>query len=177
MNNCIDCKTEISTKRTYCTDCKILRRRARDLVKYYKSKTPCSTCGTLKKTNAKTCQTCRIVETRHKLENMTLNEMVNRRTNNRTSVTNRYTDIRMMARNSNIALGSSCMRCGYSLHVEIAHIKAISEFDGETLIKTINHPSNLLILCRNCHHEFDAKLIDLSDIMGRAGTAPALPKL
>lgn len=49
----------------------------------------------------------------------------------------------------------SCARCGYSKHIEIAHKKAISSFDKNTLLIEINSLDNLIPLCPNCHWEFD----------------------
>ena len=49
----------------------------------------------------------------------------------------------------------SCAKCGYNRHVELAHIKAVSEFCDETEIGVINNPSNILPLCPTCHWEFD----------------------
>lgn len=46
-----------------------------------------------------------------------------------------------------------CEVCGYSHHVELAHIKPISSFSSDTLVKIINHPSNLKWLCPNHHWE------------------------
>lgn len=48
-----------------------------------------------------------------------------------------------------------CAKCGYSKHVELAHIKGISEFLPSTLVKEINSPTNVIQLCPNCHWEFD----------------------
>lgn len=48
-----------------------------------------------------------------------------------------------------------CFICGYDKHVEIAHIKSVSQFDDEALISEINHVSNLVLLCPNHHWEFD----------------------
>ena len=45
----------------------------------------------------------------------------------------------------------SCAKCGYNRHVELAHIKAVSEFCDETEIGVINNPSNILPLCPTCH--------------------------
>lgn len=49
----------------------------------------------------------------------------------------------------------SCTFCGYNKHVEVAHKKAISSFDLSTKLSIINHPDNLIVLCPNCHWEFD----------------------
>lgn len=48
-----------------------------------------------------------------------------------------------------------CKNCSYSKHVEICHIKAISEFTNNSFISEINDISNLVALCPNCHWEFD----------------------
>jgi len=48
-----------------------------------------------------------------------------------------------------------CKVCGYDVHVEIAHIKAIKDFSEESTIREINDLSNLVTLCRNHHWEFD----------------------
>jgi HNH endonuclease len=49
----------------------------------------------------------------------------------------------------------ACHECGYSKHVEICHIIAVSKFPGSSLIEAINDPSNLVALCPNHHWEFD----------------------
>ncbi|MFN4973832.1 MAG: HNH endonuclease [Bacteroidota bacterium] len=59
---------------------------------------------------------------------------------------------RTIARKLNL---TTCIRCGYNKHVEIAHIKAISEFDETALLSEINSKENLMPLCPNCHWEND----------------------
>lgn len=54
-----------------------------------------------------------------------------------------------------------CIICGYDKHVEIAHIKAVSEFEDNALISEINHPDNLIGLCPNHHWEYDNGLLKL----------------
>ena len=49
----------------------------------------------------------------------------------------------------------SCEKCGYNKHVEVCHIKPISSFSNDTKVSDINDRSNILILCPNCHWEFD----------------------
>lgn len=48
-----------------------------------------------------------------------------------------------------------CYNCGYSKHVELAHIKSVSSFSLTTTVGEINSRSNVVQLCRNCHWEFD----------------------
>lgn len=50
---------------------------------------------------------------------------------------------------------NTCAKCGYSKHVEIAHIKSISSFPLTAKLSEINHIDNLKPLCPNCHWEFD----------------------
>ena len=48
-----------------------------------------------------------------------------------------------------------CAHCGYDKHVELAHIKAISEFKDTDLLSDVNSADNIIQLCPNCHWEFD----------------------
>lgn len=49
----------------------------------------------------------------------------------------------------------SCRHCGYDKHVELAHIKAVSEFNNDALLSEVNCELNVIPLCPNCHWEFD----------------------
>lgn len=55
-----------------------------------------------------------------------------------------------------------CAVCGYNKHAEIAHIKAVSDFDDSTTIEEINSPDNLIGLCPNHHWEYDNGLLDIN---------------
>lgn len=57
-----------------------------------------------------------------------------------------------------------CSECGYSKHVEVAHIKAISSFSPDTLVSVVNDETNLKFLCPNCHWEFDKKMGDSATV-------------
>ncbi len=58
-----------------------------------------------------------------------------------------------------------CENCGYTKHVELAHIKSINQFDENATLGEINHPNNVIQLCPNCHWELDNGLIKISDIL------------
>ena len=60
-----------------------------------------------------------------------------------------------------------CQNCGYSLHVEFCHIKPISSHPPDTLLGEINSSDNVLILCRNCHWEFDHNHLQIDDVPPR----------
>lgn len=75
-----------------------------------------------------------------------------------------YALIRSRARAITLKLKKKCQICGYSKHVEICHIKPIASFSIETKISIINDLSNLVLLCPNCHWEFDRGMLDLAGI-------------
>lgn len=67
-----------------------------------------------------------------------------------------YALVRSRARTTAKKQGwKSCIKCGYDKHIEVAHIKPISEFKKTDTLSIINDPKNLLPLCPNCHWEFD----------------------
>lgn len=55
-----------------------------------------------------------------------------------------------------------CVICGYDKTYEVAHIKAVSDFDDNTLVSDINNIDNLIALCPNHHWEFDHGQLDIS---------------
>lgn len=58
----------------------------------------------------------------------------------------------------------ACVVCSYNKHIEVAHIKPVSEFDNNETIAVINSLDNLVALCPNHHWEFDNGLIDTKTI-------------
>lgn len=57
-----------------------------------------------------------------------------------------------------------CRNCKYDKHIQVCHIKSVSSFPDEAIISDINHLSNLIGLCPNCHWEFDHGLLRLEEI-------------
>lgn len=73
--------------------------------------------------------------------------------------------VRFRARAKIKKLGfKSCQYCGYNKHIEVAHIKPISDFALDTPIDLINQDDNLLVLCPNCHWEFDHGLLKVAQV-------------
>ncbi len=71
----------------------------------------------------------------------------------------------------NISLSKvACQNCSYSKHTEFCHIIPVSFYmkNPETLLGTINDPNNILILCPNCHWEFDNGHLKLENIPNRS---------
>lgn len=53
-----------------------------------------------------------------------------------------------------------CVVCGYDLHVDICHLRAVSDFSDDTKIEVINDINNLVALCPNHHWELDNKKLE-----------------
>lgn len=86
----------------------------------------------------------------------------------------RFNKIRIAAKKKTKNLEQKCKICGYSKHVEVAHIKEIHSFPPETLVKEINDISNLVLLCCNCHWELDNDLLSEENkkMVGPVGLEP-----
>ena len=54
-----------------------------------------------------------------------------------------------------------CLVCGYNTHIQVCHIKAVADFNENTLIKEIHSWDNLVALCPNHHWEYDHGLITI----------------
>ena len=100
------------------------------------------------------CEKCFSKWSENRNRDMTLQEAVDLYSHHARS--SAFSLVRKRARAAAKKLGyGKCLRCGYHKHVEVAHIKAISSFDMSTRISVINHPANLMLLCPNCHWEYD----------------------
>lgn len=51
-----------------------------------------------------------------------------------------------------------CNTCSYSVHVEVCHIRPIKAFPLTARLSEINKKDNLMLLCPNCHWEYDHKI-------------------
>jgi hypothetical protein len=69
----------------------------------------------------------------------------------------KYNNIRARARElyKQERTNGTCAKCNYKGSLDVCHIKPISSFHLETKVSEINHKDNILILCKNCHWEFD----------------------
>ena len=76
---------------------------------------------------------------------------------------NKYTAIRQNGKKviERSGIKKCCKNCGYDKHVEVCHLKGISEFDKTCLISEINSLDNLVYLCPNCHWEYDHKMMSI----------------
>lgn len=103
-----------------------------------------------------------------KTKNKTGIKKINRVTMDRTigsmlcidSLANKYSRIRDHARRMVKHREQICVVCGYDKHVECCHVKDISKFSETQLLSEVNADENLVLLCKNCHWEFDHDLMD-----------------
>lgn len=148
LNNCPVCGKFTSTK--YCS----LSCANKDHPKR-KRTTTCVDCGVLITRQRTRCLSC-YDKTRMILGNKTKGEIAKNKENG----ANKYSQINGHARTLFRARDSKCSLCNYSKHVEVCHIRPVRSFSDETLISEINSPENIILLCPNCHWEFDHGLLD-----------------
>ena len=55
-----------------------------------------------------------------------------------------------------------CQACDYAKHVEYCHIRPIKSFPGSTTVQKVSGPENILVLCPNCHWEYDHGLLAIN---------------
>lgn len=54
-----------------------------------------------------------------------------------------------------------CPGCSYDKHVECCHIRDITDFPDSATLGEVNSKRNVVLLCRNCHWEFDNDILFL----------------
>lgn len=159
MNNCKQCGCETKNAKFCSRSCSATFNNAG--VRRHKGDTPkCVDCGVVIDKRSTRCGSC-YAKTLH-LGDMTLKEARNEKHANNGGGVNAL--VRYRARKIVLMRPQICVRCGYDKHVEAAHIKAISDFDENTLISEINSDDNLISLCPNCHWEFDYGDLTLEEI-------------
>ena len=55
-----------------------------------------------------------------------------------------------------------CQACGYAKHVEYCHVLPIKAFPDSTTVQEVSGPTNILVLCPNCHWEYDHGLVTVN---------------
>lgn len=118
-----------------------------------KNKKKCPFCDSLIYKESKTCVQC---SPRADMGHKTLGEYRNLESVKGKHPSWVYAHVRGMARSKfKKLLSLPCAHCGYSKHVELAHVKPLSSFPDSALLSEINSEENVIQLCPNCHWEFD----------------------
>lgn len=144
--DCVGCGTKTFNPK-FCSSSCAAKYNNKYSIKRTKTLHYCVECNSLlhrKKSTGK-CKEC------SKPKDMTLEEVMERyKDGHRASV---YSLVRQRARELVKHIPSICVKCGYSKHTEVCHIKPISSYSLDTKISEINKESNLIKLCPNCHWE------------------------
>lgn len=152
---CLQCE-KITTNPKFCSQsCSATNNNTKAPKKQLQGK--CFDCNTIISKTLKRCKECR--KKLHKdIHNQTMKECMIH-TCQRSGI---YSGIRDFARKyyEKSKRCKCCLNCGYNYHYDICHIKAIADFDENTLISKINDPTNLVALCKNCHWEMDRGKLD-----------------
>lgn len=152
MNICLNCQKE-TTNPKFCSRSCAASYNNRVKPKRQKEIKLCIICGKPAKQynnsycRSKYCEECALTLTK----DYTLKEAIYTRHHKSSA----FALVRSRARKEMSKLPQICMKCGYDEHVEVCHIKPISQFSEDTLLSVINDRANLLLLCPNCHWEHD----------------------
>lgn len=123
----------------------------------YDSYKRCSVCGERITSRATKCKQCIYADT--SVASSTKKELRLRRSH--------YNSSRAaIRRHASDIYGQSdkprcCAICGYETHIDVCHIRPVSDFSGDATITEINDPDNLIALCPNHHWEYDHGLLAL----------------
>lgn len=155
------------TKKFCCKTCS--SKYANSFKKHIKIVKNCTRCGQEfikdKFYCSKLCKSCKEKNDNNNeiIRNMTVQEYVD--SHMYSEYSNKHAGIRDLCRRWNKHLENKpCQNCGYSLHTEFCHIKEISK-NKSLKLKEINDPSNILILCKNCHWEFDHGYLNIDEML------------
>lgn len=145
--NCKHCNKETSNPKFCSMSCAASYNNKHGAPKRKKAMKECFTCKTLIPIKNKYCPPCREPKDPTLKQAGYYGDKYHR--------SNAYTRVRERARAACKHLEKVCSSCGYNKHVQVCHIKPISEYPPETYLSEINKLTNLLLLCPNCHWEFD----------------------
>ena len=159
MNKCFNCQTLTQNPKFCCRSCSV--SFTNKLNPKRKRTSFCKKCNAPVIYNRKHCDSCKKTNEDLFKKHLTLKDLQEYAivTKCHPSWTNSI--IRQRCRKLYKNAFTKCKACGYSLHIEMCHIKPISSFPPETPIGVINDKNNVIALCRNCHWEFDNNHLSL----------------
>lgn len=146
---CLFCK-KITSNPKFCSRNCAASFNNRVVPKRLKKVRLCDRCGddiSHRHNRAKRCVTCA-----NKHDDLTLQQLTYKTGHRSNAFGHIRGRARTVTKNAGLVV---CKVCGYSLHVEVCHIRKIASFPADTLISEINALENLIVLCPNHHWEFD----------------------
>lgn len=150
MGQCLNCMKETSNPKFCSRSCSTSFSNRQNPKRSLEGK--CKVCLIAIASNVTYCKEC--FANTFSAKDMTLQEAIYTKLHKSSA----FALVRARARANVKHLPQICSVCGYSKHVEVCHIKPISDFDLTTLLSEINKLDNLKLLCPNCHWELDHKL-------------------
>lgn len=122
-------------------------------------------CGAKVLPQSNQCKPCWMAEkTESSYDRLTLVTLFDYKSNSRNESYRYYNKIRQDARclaTKHYNMVKECQHCGYSIAVELAHIRALSTFPDSATGAEMNARENLVYLCPNHHKEQEKGLIDI----------------
>lgn len=165
MNICLNCQQE-TTNLKFCSRSCAATYNNHGIVRNKPKERECSSCGAVffrtSGNRSVLCESCRERFEPGFYQNKTLAEYHGLLSVKGKHRSWRNSHICVLNRSWNKHLVSCpCQNCGYDKYVELCHVRSISSFPGTATLGEVNAESNNLVLCRNCHWEFDNGLLDL----------------
>ena len=151
--NCRNCNT-LTTNPKFCSQSCAATYNGKKFPKR-KKEGSCVTCSTPITRRNKYCKPC-VDGQQDARDAQTLQEIIYKKHHKSSA----FTLVRSRARKQINPKGKSCTHCGYAKHVEVCHIKPIKEFPLDAKVSEVNSITNLILLCPNCHWEFDHPKLD-----------------
>jgi len=147
MNTCLQCGKETSNPKFCSTSCAATYNNKRAPKRRKIQTGVCAYCGKPTYNRRKYCPGCYY----KMLDSYTLADVQY----DKHHISSAWALVRTRARVIMSKEPQVCCKCGYSKHVEVAHIRPIKDFPITTKVSEVNDKSNLMLLCPNCHWEFD----------------------
>jgi 5-methylcytosine-specific restriction endonuclease McrA len=147
MTLCTTCNKETTNPKFCSRSCSAINSNKISIKRRKTNK--CKKCSCLIYKGINYCKSCYTIKSND--PNITISELIYKK-HHRSSA---YALIRAKARKAVKHLEKKCSKCSYDKHVEVCHIKPISSFCNTSTISEINNLNNLILLCPNCHWEFD----------------------
>ena len=171
MRNCEHCGNKTKNLKYCSRSCAASVNGSKHPKRSCGSMIPCETCGVLLKRymRKKRCNLCPVApEVEPSYLSLTLRDIQERYGPGKPKGLNRNAAVRNYCGRMNYKLKNTpCQLCGYSSHVELCHIRPISDFPDDASIREINSETNIVVLCPNHHWELDNGFLDFDVIPKR----------
>lgn len=164
INKCLNCSKDTTNKKFCCKSCAAI---VNNKIPKRKIKKQCSKCSSVVRNYRSTLCEHHFQELlttkKEYIQNLSISAYTERACIKRLHVSSKFAHIRGLCRTWNKDKAKlPCHICGYSKHVELAHIRPLRSFPLTALLREVNSPLNVIQLCPNCHWEFDNGLISLA---------------